>query len=155
MARGRGRPPKYRKEFADKLLQFFEAHSEPEFHQAGDKVVNVPPRFPTLARFAVQIGVTRETLWDWATKRHEGGDRDGELVYPEFSHAYNMAKAYQEAILAENGLTGGYNGSFANIVAKNLIDWRDPRDVNVAGQTGGAPIQFEVVGVPAKGGDEG
>lgn len=108
-----GRPLDYKPEYAQQLIEFFQDSSE---------------RFPTKARFAVTIGVCRQTLYDWATKT----DDEGNIRYPEFSDAYKKAQDYQEATLIENALQGKYNPTFAIFTAKNILGWRDRQELTGA-----------------------
>lgn len=123
-----GRPTKYEARFADELLDYFNqvpCTFEIVENSKGDMCrVATPASFPTLAGFACKIGVHRETLIEWAK------------VHEEFTDAYKRAKDYQEHILVENGLMGGYDKTFAIFTAKNVINWRDKteQDVNVGGQ---------------------
>jgi hypothetical protein len=134
-----GRPTKYREEFVPMLLEYF---SQPPIKTVTtvDKDGNtvektVPALFPTLARFAANIGVTRETLHDWATLK----DVSGHLLYPAFSYAYKKAKDLQEANLVEGTLAGGYNSTFAIFTAKNVLGWRDKVEQEITGKDG-APL---------------
>lgn len=127
--RPRGRPPEYRDEFVDEIIRFFDITVESVVDvDVVDKdgkvtvqkqvVVNT---FPTLTRFASKIGVTRETLHDWATAKNT----DGSLKRPEFSYAHARAKDLQDALLVEGGMSGRYEGRFATMAAKNIIGWKD------------------------------
>jgi len=126
-----GRPTSYDKKFAAQLREFFsvEAYREERDDKGNPRVIC--NRFPTLARFACNIGVHRETLLEWAEK------------HPEFSDAYRFAKAAQESILAEGALAGAYHGSFAIFTAKNVLGWRDQTALELTGKDGG-PVQQEV-----------
>lgn len=127
-----GRPTVYKPEYAQQLMQM-----------CAEALADESKPFPTLARFAAQIGVVRQTLLDWATQVND----DGELKYPEFSNAYKLVKEYQEAVLTENGLKGTYQGSFAIFTAKNVLGWRDKQEHELSGKDG-APIQTEDVRNP-------
>jgi hypothetical protein len=124
-----GQPTKYDDQFIDDLIEYF---SKPPYKtekkqivtKKGDVVditVDVPSDMPTLAGFAIKIGVSRDTLLEWATAKNE----DGSLKHPEFSGAYNRAKDYQENYLAVNGNKGLINAAFGIFTAKNIIKWRD------------------------------
>jgi hypothetical protein len=135
-----GRPTVYKDEYVDELIKFFDvpAYTErPLFDKNGDEKGTdmVPNKFPTLARFATNIGVTRETLHDWATKQNE----DGTLRYPDFSYAYKKAKEYQEAILVEGTMAGAFQANFAIFTAKNVLGWRDKIEQEITGADG-APL---------------
>jgi hypothetical protein len=134
-----GRPSKYREEFVVMLLEYF---SQPPLKTVltQDKEGNtvektVPALFPTLARFAANIGVTTETLHDWATAKTP----EGELRNPTFSYAYKKAKDLQQANLVEGTLAGAYNSTFAIFTAKNVLGWRDKVEQEITGKDG-API---------------
>jgi len=106
-----------------------------EGNEKGSEVV--PVKFPTLARFAVMIGVTRETLHDWATSKNE----DESLKYPDFSYAYKKAKEYQEAILVEGALAGAFQANFSIFTAKNVLGWRDKVEQEITGENGAPLLQ--------------
>ena len=134
-----GRPTKYRDEFVIMLLEYF---GQPPIKTVTtvDKEGNtiektVPALFPTLARFAANIGVTTETLHDWATAK----TAEGELRNPTFSYAYKKAKDLQQANLVEGTLAGAYNSTFAIFTAKNVLGWRDKVEQEITGKDG-API---------------
>lgn len=139
-----GRPTLYKSEYTQRLLDYFDV--EPYYERItkivtkkGD-VIEVPKDeandFPTLAGFAVLIGVHRDTLHEWSTAENE----DGELLYPDFSDAYKRAKDFQEAYIAINGLKGHVNPTFAIFIAKNVLGWTDKleskntNDTTVSGQ---------------------
>jgi hypothetical protein len=135
-----GRPSVFKEEYADQLLAYFDKEPFerlPTYDKQGNEVgvQTVPNKFPTLARFATMIGVTRETLHDWATKTNE----NGELKFPNFSYAYKRAKEYQEAILVEGALCGAYQANFSIFTAKNVLGWRDKTEQEVTGLDG-APL---------------
>lgn len=131
-----GRPTVFREEFAQQLIDYFniDAYTEKvELNKDGNPVVvKVANKFPTLARFATMIGVTRETLHDWATKKND----DGELKYPDFSYAYKRAKDYQEAILVEGTMLNVFNAPFSIFTAKNVLGWRDKTEQEITGKDG-------------------
>jgi len=134
-----GRPPKYREEYADELLEFFSAPPTREVivrDKSGNETTQVLPGFfPTMARFAANIGVCRDTLHDWAHAKNEKGDPR----HPKFSDAYKRAKALQEANLVEGTITGAYNSTFAIFTAKNVLGWRDKVEQEITGKDG-APL---------------
>lgn len=121
-----GRPSSYKPEYAKQLVDYFSV--KPGSRVGGKWVAN---SLPTLAGFCCEIGVHRETLLNWAD------------VHEEFFDAYKKAKDYQEHILIENGLMGGYDKSFAIFTAKNLIDWKDKQEHEHSGKIDTAP-QFVI-----------
>jgi hypothetical protein len=124
-----GRPTKYRPEYCDEIVKFFDV--EPyEYKEVVitlrnggtlEKVERHPARLPTMERFASDIGVNGDTLVEWS-KRHRA-----------FSAAYARAKALQKDILITNGLQGLYNGPFAIFVAKNATDMEDKTEQDHTG----------------------
>lgn len=124
-----GRPTDYRDEFVDELVAYFDipVQSEVDVDVVGKDGKTATEKriitntFPTLTRFAAKIGVTRQTLHDWATDK----DADGALKRPEFSYAYARARDSQESLLTEGGMAGNYEPRFAVFAAKNLIGWKD------------------------------
>lgn len=136
-----GRPSKYEDRFVNELIKFFdvEAYREmPILDKEGNTVAikAVPNKFPTLARFACMIGVTRETLWDWATAT----DDEGNLIHAEFSNAYKRAKEFQESILVEGAMAGAFQANFSIFTAKNVLGWRDKVEQELSGP-GGAELK--------------
>ena len=112
-----GRPSTYRPEYADRLKEYFSTRPVTTEIIDGDRV-EVKNPFPTLARYATDIGVHRETLLEWASK------------HPEFSDAYKAAKALQEANLVEGAMCGAYSQAFAIFTAKNVLGWRDKTEID-------------------------
>lgn len=119
-----GRPPKYRPEYAQQLIDFFETYGEDQVLEDGTVV---PGRMPTLARFATMVGVTQNTLRNWADAQDEFA---GGHLYPEFFVAYYQAAEYQAAAMTEGYTSGRFaNPGFGVLIAKNLLAWRDKMDV--------------------------
>jgi hypothetical protein len=118
-ANKRGRPTEYKPEFADELIEYFSV--KPYEYKNLPRIVNgeimlVPIETaadtPTMAGFAVKLGVCRDTIHEW-TKKH-----------PEFSDAYKMAKEYQENFWTINGHKGLINSKFAELTSVNILNWR-------------------------------
>ena len=137
-----GRPTLFREEYAEQLLSYFDKEPyerrpllDKEGNEKGSEVV--PTKFPTLARFATMIGVTRDTLYEWSTSTNE----DGSLKHPNFSYAYKRAKEYQEAILVEGAMAGAFQANFSIFTAKNVLGWRDKIDQEITGAEGAPLLQ--------------
>ena len=127
-----GRPPKYRPEYAQQLIDFFEnapldEYEEREVDGVTERVLVKKGYFPTLARFAVSCGVCQITLRNWA----EAKDMDDVTpLYPEFFTAYRQAQSMQEVVLAEGYTSGQWaNASFGALIAKNLTTWKDKQEL--------------------------
>jgi len=144
-----GRPTVYKEEYCEKIIEFFDiepftTHILPD-KNGGKKIEIIACKFPTLTRFACNIGVTRETLHDWATAKLANGN----LKHPRFSYAYKKAKDFQESILIEGSMAGAFNPSFAIFTAKNVLGWRDRQEVENTGTVeinyhGGLPAPNEI-----------
>lgn len=126
VTRGRGRPSKYEDWVTDALLDYFSKG-------VGD--------FPTLAGFAGKLGVSRDTLHEWAN----GKNADGTLKHSEFSDAYKRAKELQEQNLVTGALSGVYNATFAIFTAKNILGWRDKIEQEVTGKDGSPLAGIQVM----------
>lgn len=122
--RKKRRPSKYKEEYCDKILEYF----NPELFRTeiqevatstGVKEIKIQKGclLPTLERFAFEIGVHKSTIYEWIQ------------VYPEFSDAFNAAKQNQKHILIQHGLSGQYNSSFARFLAPNVSDLKDKTEV--------------------------
>jgi len=136
-----GRPSSYKDEYVDDLIRFFDQSVytiKTTYDKEGnEKVEKVLNPFPTLARFATKVGVTRETLHDWATAKLP----DGEPRYPEFAYAYKRAKDFQEALLVEGAIGGMYQANFSIFTAKNVLGWRDKMEQEITGAEGAPLLQ--------------
>lgn len=73
-------------------------------------VPNTPPHF---SEFARKIGVTSQTLKNWAKK------------YPGFKVAYQQCQEILEEFLIDNGLTGAYGAVAMKFVAVNKTSMKD------------------------------
>jgi hypothetical protein len=128
MAKKVGRPTKYKKEYCEKIIEFFD---QPLSHLKKKKLMikgalleveeEAPIPLPTLAGFAWALGVTESTIWLWAQK-HE-----------EFSNAVALCKARQKEILIQNSLLGEYNAGFATLCMNNLHEWSNRQETKVSG----------------------
>lgn len=135
-----GRPSLYKEEYAKELIEFFDVEPYEEKllkdSRGGERVELVPGKFPTLARFAIKLGVSRDTLYEWSTAT----DDEGNLKHPEFSYAYKRAKDFQESILVEGAMAGAFQANFSIFTAKNVLGWRDKVEQELSGP-GGAELK--------------
>lgn len=123
--RQRGRPTLYRPEFADLLVDFFTKDpytivdvAQPSGLVKQQRMATDPPM---LQDFAESIGVSKETVDNWATAI----DSEGKPRHPEFFEAYTRARARQEALFSRAGMLGLYEPRFLSMVMKNLCGWQD------------------------------
>lgn len=133
-----GRPSDYRDEYVQQMLDYFnpETHTSVKVDKEGK--ASISP-LPLLSGFAWKLGVTRQTLHNWAHERDEAGN----YIRPDFFDAYTRCRDAQEVILASGGLMGLYNASFAGLTAKNILGWRDKQDLEHSGP-GGTPMVFKI-----------
>jgi len=128
----RGRPTGYKAEYCHDIVEFF---NRPPFeirmtkNDAGEEVpaiapngqpVMIPCELPTLAAFALKIGVHVNTLLNWQN------------THPDFLGAYKHAKEIQEHILIQNGLMRNYDSAFARFLATNITSMTEQKEVKVA-----------------------
>lgn len=121
-----GRPSKYKKIYAKKLIKHFDIEPtrtilEKFYYKNGDikeKEVEVANELPTIIGFAREIGVTDDTLVRWSKR------------YKDFSAAYRWAKSLQERIWMVNSLKGLYNPYFAALMGKNIYNWKDKTETD-------------------------
>jgi len=117
-----GRPTRYKKEYCQQLIDFFNVDTveryEPPYADKVQFITNPPPMFQ---RFALKIGVHIDTLHEWR-KRHV-----------KFSEAYNTAKKIQEAMIAENALTNKYNPGFSKFMLAANHGWVEKQEIDVKG----------------------
>lgn len=108
----RGRPTKYKPEYCQGLLDFFNKN---EVRIGEDKNGNPVMRasFPTYAGYAAHIDVDNDTLIEWTN------------VYKEFSVAYKKAKSIQEQRLVQGAMNGYFNPTFSIFFAKNNLGYRN------------------------------
>lgn len=141
--RPEGRPTKYKESYVDDLIAYFdrEPYERKTIKTTNSNGVQIVKDiieacdFPTLAGFAIKIGVHRETLNNWANERYDDDFEDkslaGKLKHPQFFDAIKMAKEYQEHILVTNAIKDLYAQPFSIFASKNLIGWRDRSETDI------------------------
>jgi hypothetical protein len=129
-----GRPTKYKPGYCKAIIEFFSrapnhkelmevSTSEGRNSRGGtndfrkEKFQLVPNEPPFFEDFATSIGVSDDTIVNWA-KQHK-----------EFLAAYNRAKFLQKRFLIVNGLAGCYPPASYIFTAKNITDMRDSHEV--------------------------
>lgn len=139
-----GAPTKYEDRYCDELVLYFDVEKYKDitvekytrFNKDGEvaseteKYKRVANDLPTFESFAKKLGVHYSSLREWATTKvnpdaKEGEPDYGKLLHPEFSEAYNVAKALQKDFLIQNGLHGHYPPASFIFVAKNITDMTD------------------------------
>lgn len=118
-----GRPTKYKKEYAQQLLDYFnkaivekietitEGTGKSEWKKT--EVRYEATFFPTLELFANQIEVNDDTLQNWS----DAIDKRGRRKHPEFFSAYTRAKRIQRGVLIQYAMIGKLSTQFATFFA--------------------------------------
>jgi hypothetical protein len=110
-----GRPTKYDPKYCKEIIKFFtRKHVELD----KDSSIKLAANLPLFKMFALEIGVDIDTLTEWRNK------------HKDFSVAYKKAKALQEDQLVNNMLKGVYNPAGAIFTAKNILGWRDKKEIS-------------------------
>lgn len=113
-------PLKYRPEFCQRLLEFFDVPpftvTEVMKRDGSVSLVETAAELPTFAAFAKQLGTTCGELEAWEKK------------HPAFRQAVQKARDLQGNILIQNSLRGNYSSSFAVFTAKNILGWKDGKE---------------------------
>lgn len=129
--RERGRPTKYKSEYCDEMIDYFDRELTETVAKdavSARGVVQVAEEratdLPLFQDFAVRIGVHIDTLHEW------------KKVHKEFSEAYKRCKNMQMRHLVMNAMQGRYSNSFAIFTAKNILGWRDKQEVEVESNGG-------------------
>lgn len=130
---GTGRPAKYRPEYDEQIIEFFNVEATRQVEVLGPggttKIQVVAQKPPTLVSFAQGIGVSVDTVNRWATETDEAGHPR----YPSFADAYARAKQLLEDMLLTGAIMGVYEPKVTQFVLKNWYGWKDQpeRDVPV------------------------
>lgn len=128
-----GRPPKYKPEYDQALIDFcsqptFEEKEIPHYKNGEIAWIDyktVPKPLPTMVQFAKHIGVGYRTVFDWLDSKHSS-------FHESFSRAYlRVCKDLQKDGIIQGGLMGVYNPLFAKFTAVNMTDMRDKNETTV------------------------
>lgn len=111
-----GRPPKYRKEFCQKLIE----------HMKGGL---------SFKTFGAEIDVAEDTLHDWCKKHKEFSEskNKGRALQEQFYEKFGRG--------AMAGKVPGFNATAFIWMTKNMLRWRDRHEIT--GSDGG-PIESKV-----------
>lgn len=139
-----GRPPKYRKAFCKKLINFFDVEPyekiELPHYQADGKTLKwvdykiVPARMPTLRKFAKSISVNISKVYEWIKP-------ESKTYHKEFGDAFTHAREIRKDWLIDLGLSGMAPPASFKFVAINVTDMVDQTDVT----SGGEPISHQTI----------
>ncbi len=130
-----GRPTKYKPCFAEALIDFFnqpvlvsvtttiKGSGWSKKHTRYEALF-----FPTFQAFAATIGVSDNTLENWAKIKYPTNYWDEGLrakhKYPDFLCAYTRAHSMQKGLLLEYAIIGKLNCRFAKFFAVNNCGMR-------------------------------
>jgi hypothetical protein len=130
MAHAGGRPTKYKPEYCEKIIEYFNVQPQQvvykrTYHSDGklksEEPIVLPQQFPTFQGFAHEIDVDMNTLTGWREN------------IKEFSVAYSRAKALQEKIWLVNSVGNLYNSQFAQFFGKNCLGYKDKTETELSG----------------------
>lgn len=128
-----GRPSKYKPEYCQEIIKYFSVNpfeervmeKKKEYNKDGslksefEKIVQVANPLRFISQFAREIGVSKDTLYEWAK------------IHPEFSDSLKEVKLLQEEHLVTCGLKGLFNPSAFIFSSKNMIGWRDKQEHDI------------------------
>lgn len=89
----------------------------------GEKKQQV--NLPTIEGFALFIGVSRRSVFEWAALT----DDQGVLRYPDFAHSLEKINTEQQKRLLNKGLSGEYNSTIAKLVLSANHNMREKADL--------------------------
>jgi hypothetical protein len=101
-----GRPTDYNEEILTKAKEYLLSCEDEEVEKGTDDrpVYSIKVKLPTKGGLAVYLGVSRDTLYEWAK------------VHKDFSYIMERLGAEQEDKLINNGLSGDYNPTIAKVL---------------------------------------
>lgn len=135
-----GRPALYKPEYADQMIDYFNIDKfekvtlEKETRYSAktgvkvsekEKYKLIPNDLPTFEGFAMKIGVSHQTLLNWANAVEDEAAEILVYRYPDFFGAYNVCKHMQKEFLVDNGLKGNMPPASFIFVTKNVTDMTD------------------------------
>lgn len=129
------RRTKYKPEYCQGIVSWFRQGLE-------DLEINNRIDLPTFQRYAVEIGVTEETLKRWSR------------AHADFGQAFEFCQTIQQAALIHGTITGKFPAAAGIFTEKNILGWRDKHDIEAPG---GVPIQVisQIAAPPNSGNGDG
>lgn len=118
------RPTKWRKEYNEGIVKFFEAVQKQPYSIHYDKLQkphHILKPLPTLESYAHSIGVDTFTLDRWAKNKKK---------YPGFCGAFARAKEIQKNLIIVRAEAGASNAGFATFLLKNNHNMKDKNEVD-------------------------
>jgi len=114
----RGRPTKYDPLFSERVDRYLET------------VGREQTTLPTVEGYAVYLGVSRDSLYEWAK------------LYPDFSDTLKKISTYQKIQLINDGIYGGkeVNATIVKLMLQNNHGMKERSDVTTDDEKLPAPI---------------
>lgn len=106
----RGAPTKYKPEYCQRIIEFFSGDPYQRFPDENGKPTYLPPKLPTIERFADSLSVHKDTIYEWA-KRHT-----------DFSDALKIAQQKGKIFLDDAGLAAIYDRGYTTLIRNSLSD---------------------------------
>ena len=125
-----GRPTTYSEEMLSKTNEYLLSCEDVEMEREGTRgfeyKLNV--KLPTIEGLSVYLGVSRDSLYEWATK------------HKDFSDTLDSLRAEQADKLINNGLSGSYNSTIAKLMLSSNHGMREKSDVTTNDKDLPSPI---------------
>ncbi len=123
------RPSEYLDEYVSKVDEYLLLHKDEEIDSKKLRV-----KLPTIEGFALFIGVSKKSLYNWSEE------------HPEFLHALGKIETEQKERLINSGLSGDYNSTIAKLIlsANHGMSEKTETDITSKGE-GITPILVKFI----------
>jgi hypothetical protein len=132
-----GRPIEYNQTYITKAKEYLDSCQDEEIEQEKREnfvTYKIKAKLPTKGGLAYFLGVSRDTLYDWASK------------YKEFSDIMEELGAIQEERLINNGLSGDYNPTIAKVLlTKHGYTDKQETDITTNGKDLNTPVLVKFI----------
>jgi hypothetical protein len=132
-----GRPTEYNQTYITKAKEYLDSCQDEEVEQEKREnfvTYKLKAKLPTKGGLAYFLGVSRDTLYDWASK------------YKEFSDIMEELGAMQEERLINNGLSGDYNPTIAKVLlTKHGYTDKQETDITTNGKDLNTPVLVKFI----------
>lgn len=131
LACGIGAPTAWKPEYNEEIVKHFQVDEVSSLHydDKGRPYPIMKNKFPTFEGFAGKIGVSVDTLYEWAKAKHSVESDEKCIKYPGFSEAFRLAHNKQALYIHEAAMSGAANTTYAIFFAKNNLGMRDTTDL--------------------------
>lgn len=107
---------KYLQENVDEVVQVVKQSNSNKGYEMYENKLKV--KLPTVEGFALYIGVSKSTVYEWKD------------IYPEFSDALDRIVEEQRSRLLNSGLSGDYNPTIAKLVLASNHGMSDKQEID-------------------------